>query len=51
MSSAGSLLARIHPIVLDNSPMFDGIPIADSRPLLGNEAGYMIEIPPILVMS
>ena len=51
MSSADSLLARLHPIVLDNAPMLAGISIADSRPLLGNDTGYMIEIPPILIMS
>ena len=51
MSLANSLLARLHPIVLDNAPMFTGISIVDSRPLLGNDTGYMIEIPPILIMS
>ena len=51
VSSANSLLARLHPIVLDNAPMFTGISIVDSRPLLGNDTGCMIEIPPILIVS
>ena len=49
VSSADSLLARLHPIVLGNAPLLAGMSIADPRPLQAMTRATWLKFPRYLL--